>query len=59
MEAIMFSGYIRALTDMSTLTEGAVPISDGGPILAWWICGYGPGESPILGKFKLKASKRS
>jgi hypothetical protein len=55
----MFSGYIRALTDMSTLTEGAVPISDGGPILAWWICGYGPGESPILGKFKLKASKRS
>jgi DNA (cytosine-5)-methyltransferase 1 len=45
----MFSGYLRALTDMSTLTEGAVPVSDGGPLLAWWICGYGPGELPIVG----------
>lgn len=46
---MLFSGYIRALTDMSNLTEGTPAVQDGGHVHGWWICGYGPGESPIVG----------
>jgi hypothetical protein len=45
----LFSGYLCALTDMSCNIEDAVPVGEGGPIMGWWICGYGVGESPIVG----------
>ena len=36
---IYASGHLRALTDDGEAVEGAVPVSDLGPLVEWWIAG--------------------
>ena len=41
--------YFKCLTDDSPHGDGGIPVTQIGPIVEWWISGYGSGENIVLG----------
>ena len=46
---IYFAGYLKCLIDEGAVGEGGVPVAKVGPLIEWWISGYGKGENIVLG----------
>ena len=46
---MFFSGYFKCLTDDSPLGDNGIPVTQIGPLIEWWIGGYGSGENIVLG----------
>ena len=46
---IYLSGYFKCLTDDSPLGDNGIPVTQIGPLIEWWIGGYGSGENIVLG----------
>ncbi|TRY63131.1 hypothetical protein TCAL_04277 [Tigriopus californicus] len=46
---VMFSGYLKVVTDDSPLVENGVAVFDGGPLEQWWAYGFEEGSRLTIG----------
>ena len=46
---IYLSGYLKCLTDDTPLGDDGIPVTQIGPVVEWWISGYGNEEHIVLG----------
>nr|ALB00263.1 DNA (cytosine-5)-methyltransferase [Tigriopus japonicus] len=46
---VMFSGYLKVITDDSPLIENGVAVFDGGPLEQWWAYGFEKGSQLTIG----------
>eukprot|EP00095_Tigriopus_kingsejongensis_P000286 maker-scaffold253_size237113-snap-gene-1.26 protein:Tk00286 transcript:maker-scaffold253_size237113-snap-gene-1.26-mRNA-1 annotation:"dna cytosine-5-methyltransferase 1" len=46
---LLFSGFLKVVTDDSPLADDGIPVRDAGPLEQWWIHGFEEGSTLTLG----------